>query len=135
MTLNPILIGDGLTPYLQKWSGRDLSSNWGRLDPTILADQKFDNWVAWTDSAWTTAGDRNGNTQRPALYPSAMPDPDGMTMTRSSLSRYLRTSLTTALSRRHHGRGRRTVLRGALELSSRLEDGGASVIVPYTNQG
>lgn len=57
---------------------RDLTSNWGKLDDSIPADQQVDNWVPWTDAAWTRAGAVGVNTQEPKTYPTNMPQPDGM---------------------------------------------------------
>ncbi|GAP93031.2 putative chitin- type 1 [Rosellinia necatrix] len=65
----------------QKMVG-DLSTNWGKLDPTldIPEDDRVDNWLNWrTDTAaWTTEEAVGANEQRPVKYENRQPEPDGM---------------------------------------------------------
>lgn len=78
----------------QNWGGsscqilvRGLSTNWGRLDPTVAEDEKLDNWVQWDNGivgdTWTTDGSLGANPpadskthQRMVEYPDEQPPPD-----------------------------------------------------------
>ncbi|KAI1658123.1 putative bacteriodes thetaiotaomicron symbiotic chitinase [Daldinia decipiens] len=81
----------------------DLSTNWGRLDPTLGLDdsQKVDNWRRWRADTnwWTTITDKKAsvNQQRPVKYFNVQPKPDGMDQPEPQTSWLFRRNYTWSL--------------------------------------